>query len=101
MAVDRLSSHLKNRVKYRIRSAFRSRQGRGGKARLGVAAVTGALHARGWVSKTVTFHAIVGKPLAELIDHDEEDAQGVTEATLTKQQQSRVKICSSLAHFHK
>lgn len=55
-----------------------------GKAQLGVATATGALRARGWVSKIVTFHAIVGKSFAELIDHDEEDAQGITKATLTK-----------------
>ena len=26
---------------------------------------------------SLTTHAIVGEPLAELVDHDEEDAQGV------------------------
>lgn len=57
----------------------------GGKTQLGAAAATDALHARGGVAKTVTSHAIVGKSFAELIDHDEEDAHGITTAILTKQ----------------
>ena len=36
------------------------------------------------MSKRVTSHSIVREPFAELIDHDEEDAQGVPEAALTK-----------------
>lgn len=38
----------------------------------------------GGVWKIVTSHSIVGKPFAELIDHDEEDAQGITKAILRK-----------------
>lgn len=34
--------------------------------------------------KIVTSHSIVGKSFTELIDHDEEDAQGITKAILTK-----------------
>lgn len=34
--------------------------------------------------RRVTSHSIVGKSFTELIDHDEEDAQGVTEAALMK-----------------
>lgn len=32
----------------------------------------------------VTSHSIVGESFTELVDHDEEDAQGVTKATLAK-----------------
>lgn len=39
---------------------------------------------RGGMSKIFTFHAIIGKSFTELIDHDEEDAQGIPKATLTK-----------------
>lgn len=46
----------------------------------------------------LTSHPIVGEPLTELIDHDEEDAQRVTKATLTKRNNSPA--CSSPVHTH-
>lgn len=34
--------------------------------------------------KIITSHSIVGESFTELIDHDEEDAQGIAKAILTK-----------------
>lgn len=71
-------------VKYRIRIAFcRGRVGEEETA-LGLAVVAPALPRRGEVAKAVTSHPIVGKSFTELIDHDEQDAQRVTEATLAE-----------------
>lgn len=41
--------------------------------------------------KIITSHSIVGKSFTELIDHDEEDAQGITKTTLIKGNGVRLK----------
>lgn len=66
-------------------------RGRGRETQLEVAVVTGPLHAKGGMSKIFTFHAIVGKSFTELIDHNEEDAQGIPKDTLTKRNSEGVK----------
>jgi len=46
-----------------------------------------------------TSHAIVGEPLAELIDDDEEDAQGVAKAVRLETKDSRSsELCSTGYH---
>lgn len=76
----------------------RQRVGRGaGLAQ--VAAISASLERAKWV--TVTSHPIVGEPLTELIDHDEEDAQGVTKATLVERKTQEGGICSSAVHTPK
>lgn len=75
MAVDKLSSHCRKYLKYKTSTAV----GRRTKQRV-------TNQSQSWVSNGQTeetqdtghtSHAIVGEPLAELIDDDEEDAQGV------------------------
>lgn len=83
MAVDRLSSHPMNRLKYRIRSAFCRGQGERGGDKVRSCGKSGSSLGGGRV-RIVTSHSIVGKSLTELIDHDEEDAQGVTKAALVE-----------------
>ena len=52
------------------------------------------------MSRRVTSHSIVRESFAELIDHNEEDAQGVTEAALPKRKQSGLETSSSLVQCH-
>lgn len=51
-----------------------------------------------WVrgQNSLTSHAIVGEPLAELVHHDEEDADGVAKHLfgLSKQQQRKMYLVS-------
>lgn len=74
MAVAKLSSQCRKRVKYKVSTA------------VGRATKQQVTHpSQAWVMLSTrrqghTFHAIVGEPLAELIDDDEEDAQREAEA---------------------
>lgn len=93
MTVDRLSFQPMKFLKYRIRSAFCRGQGEGEQSYdwpwcpPSVSPPT-PTQAKGGAN---TSHAIVGEPFTKLIDHNEEDAQGVSEATLSKGS-SRVNI---------
>lgn len=66
---------------------------------LGVSAYVLLFTQGGGVSKIVTSHSIVGKSFAELIDHDEKDAQGITKATLTKRNSQGLKYATHWSIF--
>lgn len=55
------------------------------------------------MSSRLTSHPIVGESFTEFIDHDEEDAQGVAKAALTKRKiiSRHVHHWSTLTHQHR